>query len=60
MGAGLGKLRRAPDFRRLIDTQACVAQHHPAAGWSVTLSVETTRDEVVDVAAAAPSPVPPW
>jgi DNA-binding GntR family transcriptional regulator len=41
---------RTPDLGALIDTKACVAQHKPAAGWKVQLTVETTRDEIVDVA----------
>ena len=49
-GSGSGRMRRLPDLGSLIDTRACVAQHKPAAGWKVQLTVETTRDEIVDVA----------
>lgn len=28
--------------------KACVAEHAPAAGWSVIVEAETTRDEIVD------------
>ncbi len=49
-GAGTGALRKVPNLASMIDTKACVAQHKPAAGWKVQLSVETTRDEIVDVA----------
>lgn len=47
---GMGVMRRVPNLASLIDTTACVAQHKPAAGWKVQLTVETTRDEIVDVA----------
>src|SRR6185295_13257897 len=49
-GGGYGGMRRKPDLASMIDTKACVAQHKPAAGWHVQLAVETTRDEIVDVA----------
>ncbi len=57
-GSGMGMLngvshRMQPDLASLIDTTECVRDHHPAAGWHVTLTVETTRDEIVDVAAAS-------
>jgi subtilisin-like proprotein convertase family protein len=52
-GAGLGALRGRPDLRGLIDTAACEAKARPAPGWRVALDVETTKDEIVDVAAAA-------
>ena len=49
-GRGLmGARHRTPDLRVLIDVKACVAKHHPAAGWHVRLAVETTKDEIVDV-----------
>jgi len=53
VGGGRGGMRGAhrvrPDLASLISTKACVAQHKPAPGWSVTLAVETTFDEIVDV-----------
>jgi len=49
-GTAIGMPRRVPDLAALIDTKACVAQHQPTAGWKVQLAVETTRDEIVDVA----------
>lgn len=49
-GRGGMSMRRTPDLKSMIDTKACVAQHKPAAGWKVQLTVETTRDEIVDVA----------
>lgn len=61
MGHGAGGGGRAdrhpPDLRALIDVRACVAQHHPASGWRVHLDVETTRDEIVDVATPETSPL---
>ena len=40
-----------PDLAALLDheVKACVAANHPAVGWTRDLTVETTRDEVVDV-----------
>jgi hypothetical protein len=49
-------LGAAPKLRSLVDTHACEAAHAPRPGWKVTLTVETTRDEVVDVAADSDSP----
>jgi hypothetical protein len=46
---GMRGLRTRPDFAKLVDTKACVAQHKPPSGWNVQLAVETTRDEIVDV-----------
>ncbi|HEY5935700.1 MAG TPA: proprotein convertase P-domain-containing protein [Kofleriaceae bacterium] len=37
------------DLRPLIDVTACTKAHPPAAGWNVTLVIETTKQEVVDV-----------
>jgi subtilisin-like proprotein convertase family protein len=50
---GCGASRTPPDLAALLKESAgrCVAELHPPAGWSVALSVETTYDEVVDVAA---------
>jgi hypothetical protein len=53
LGGGRGRLVRRPDLRDLIDTAACERTVAPAAGWRVALDVETTRDEIVDVIAAA-------
>ena len=50
-GGGYGRLQ--PNFRSLIDVQSCVAAVRPTGPWAVTLAVETTRDEVVDVDARA-------
>lgn len=44
-----------PDWRQLIDTEACVQKVRPTASWSVTLNVETSYDEVLDVGIPAPS-----
>jgi subtilisin-like proprotein convertase family protein/Mg-chelatase subunit ChlD len=55
-GGGRGMMREPPDLARLIDTTACVRKHAPAAGWHVTLDVETTRDEIVDVATGDKTP----
>jgi hypothetical protein len=51
-GGGFGEgMGRKPDLHGLIDTTACRKAHPPAASWSVTLVVETTKQEVVDVKA---------
>ncbi|MSP61259.1 MAG: VWA domain-containing protein [Myxococcales bacterium] len=49
MGAGGGG---RPELRPLVapGIDRCVAMHHPAPDWAVVLDVETTRDEIVDVA----------
>src|SRR5687768_8452233 len=52
-GGGRGRLAPRPDLRHLVDTTACERTVRPAAGWRVALDVETTRDEIVDVIAAA-------
>jgi hypothetical protein len=49
---GIGITRVQPDLKSLIDTRRCVQLHPPAAGWSVKLAIETTKDEIVDVAIA--------
>ena len=48
---GGGASRMKPDLMALVagGAKACVAKHAPAKGWSVTVEVETTKDEVVDV-----------
>jgi subtilisin-like proprotein convertase family protein len=49
---GFGFAPKDRDVAGKVDTRTCVAAHRPAAGWRVTLDVETTRDEIVDVAIA--------
>jgi subtilisin-like proprotein convertase family protein len=49
-GMGQGSARRSPDLARLIDPQSCVAAHKPPSEWHLTLAIETTYDEIVDVA----------
>jgi subtilisin-like proprotein convertase family protein len=58
-GNGAGRMRRKPDLMSVVDAgaRACVAKHKPAAGWSVTAEVETTKDEVVDVATTSTLPI---
>jgi subtilisin-like proprotein convertase family protein len=52
-GGGAGRLgaRVPPDLRALLAgaASACALQHSPPTGWSVTLDVETTLTEIVDV-----------
>jgi subtilisin-like proprotein convertase family protein len=50
-GSGTGALGTRPELRDLIDTAACERKIKPADGWRVTLDVETTKDEIVDVLA---------
>ncbi len=49
-GAGGGAVRIKPDFRTLIDIDSCVRAVQPKGPWSVTLDIETTVHEIVDVA----------
>jgi subtilisin-like proprotein convertase family protein len=46
-GFGFGAHRSKPTID--VDPDACVKQHRPASGWRVSLDVETTKDEIVDV-----------
>jgi subtilisin-like proprotein convertase family protein len=52
-GAGMLGSRMPPDLQSMVDVEACVTKVHPAAGWRAALDVETTKDEVVDVAGAS-------
>jgi hypothetical protein len=56
-----GSFRRKPDLMALVAdaAKACVAKHKPATGWTVTIDVETTKDEVVDVATTSKLPIAP-
>ncbi|HSD88001.1 MAG TPA: proprotein convertase P-domain-containing protein, partial [Kofleriaceae bacterium] len=56
-GTGVGRNIAPPDWSRLIDTEACVQKVHPTESWSVTLNVETSYDEVLDVSLPTPSPM---
>ncbi|MFN0253659.1 MAG: proprotein convertase P-domain-containing protein [Kofleriaceae bacterium] len=49
-GGGYGRI--TPDFTRLIDVQSCVKAVQPKGAWSVTLDIETTVHEIVDVVTA--------
>ncbi|HWO18055.1 MAG TPA: VIT domain-containing protein [Kofleriaceae bacterium] len=49
LGCGSGGSAEKLDLASLIPTQACVRKHAPDRAWSVKLSVETTKDEIVDV-----------
>lgn len=57
LGVALGcaRARRAPDLRSMIDADACVRSVRPDQPWTVSLSVETTLDEVVDASSATRS-----
>jgi hypothetical protein len=53
---GSASVRRIPPDPRKLFTAGiarCVAAHKPAAGWKVQLRLDTTYDEVVDVAPTA-------
>jgi hypothetical protein len=57
-GGGMGRLTRTPpDFRKLIDTAACLAQVRPTAPWTATLELETTRHELVDAQPTTHTPM---
>jgi subtilisin-like proprotein convertase family protein len=49
-GSGTGYGRTKPDFSRLIDVASCARTVQPKGAWSVTLDIETTEHEIVDVA----------
>jgi subtilisin-like proprotein convertase family protein len=51
-GGGVGRIK--PDFTQLIDVQSCVKAVQPKGAWSVTLDIETTVHEIVDVVTATP------
>ena len=57
---GAASSRKKPDPKSLLAdaTRACVAKHAPAAGWKVTLAMESTYDEVVDVYPTAGDKLP--
>ena len=46
-GYGIGRNRR-PSID--VETEACLRAHPQKTGWHVTLQIETTKDEIVDVA----------
>jgi subtilisin-like proprotein convertase family protein len=52
--AGIGLSPVRPDLKKLLlpGARTCARSHRPGAPWSITLDVETTFDEVVDVAMA--------
>ena len=56
-GSGMGAARYRPDLESLVDLAACVQSVHPAPKWRVALTIETTRDEIVDVTTSIPSPM---
>jgi subtilisin-like proprotein convertase family protein len=56
-GGGLGMGREQPDLRSLIDASHCIATVRPTTAWAVDLSIETTKDEIVDVIAQTRGPL---
>ena len=56
-GFGFGRARTPPNLASLIDTAPCLAAHPQAKPWEVTLEVEVTRDEIVDVGTATKGPL---
>lgn len=53
-GSGAGFGLPPIDWQRLIDSASCVASERPSAPWTITLELETTLAEVVDVRAQTP------
>jgi hypothetical protein len=53
-GRTIGLNITRPDLRALVEpgVARCIAAHPTTGAWSVSLAVETTRDEIVDVALA--------
>ncbi|MBL0219494.1 MAG: proprotein convertase P-domain-containing protein [Myxococcales bacterium] len=56
-GFGFGANRPKPNLATLIDTRPCLRAHPQAGPWRVTLGVETTHEEVVDVTTKDGSPL---
>jgi hypothetical protein len=56
-GYGFGSARTKVNFSRLVETESCIKSVRPTAPWEVTIAVETTKDEVVDVAPEQASPM---
>ncbi len=53
-GMGMGLARSAPDWEGIIGTATCIAAHKPSAPWTVAMTIETTRMEVVEVSSTTP------
>ncbi len=55
-----GEKSKPPDLRALLaaGVKACAAKLAPPAGWKVSIGVETTYDEVVDVEVRSGGPAP--
>lgn len=55
-GSGLGSaaFRSEPDWDSMFDIASCMKSQTPSAPWTVDITLETTRMEVVDVATATP------
>ncbi|CAN5864855.1 hypothetical protein BH11MYX3_BH11MYX3_02390 [soil metagenome] len=53
-GMGMGKVRSTPDWESIIGISSCMASQKPSAPWAVSMTVETTRREIVDVSADTP------
>ena len=55
-GSGSGGYARRfpPDWASLIETASCMTSQKPSAPWSITLTLETTRMEVVEVTPETP------
>jgi subtilisin-like proprotein convertase family protein len=53
-GAGMGMGWPAIDWASIVDASGCMASEKPSAPWTISLSLETTRMEIVDVTANTP------
>lgn len=53
-GSGAGSLRGEPDWDSMFDIASCMKSQAPSAPWSVDITMETTRMEVVDVTSDTP------
>ena len=53
-GSGSGAAYPPIDWQRMIDTASCLASEKPSAPWTITLELETTMAEVVDVRPQTP------
>lgn len=53
-GSGAGAVRGEPDWQSMFDIASCMKSQRPSAPWTVDITMETTRMEVVDVGTDTP------
>lgn len=53
-GAGAAWSRSEPDWNSMFDIASCMKSQQPSAPWTVDITMETTRMEVVDASSQTP------